>query len=138
MASAKPCFTRSVLAWDAIHSNRVSSLFEGAGLQAVPTMAVVLASTGIIRKTGVDFAKVLHSEQRLVLHRQLPVTAELLANSRVTAAYDKDVADLHVPLAGSQPSKICSDHGKCFNDCLSSTRKLLPDMRATETNVPLP
>jgi acyl dehydratase len=52
-------------------------------------MAVVLASTGIIRKLGVDFTKILHGEQRLILHRQLPVAAELLASSRVSAVYDK-------------------------------------------------
>lgn len=64
-------------------------VYEGAGLRAVPTMAVVLASTGIIRKTGVDFSKILHGEQRLTLHRPLPVSGELLANSRVSAVYDK-------------------------------------------------
>ncbi|MBR1125667.1 MaoC family dehydratase N-terminal domain-containing protein [Bradyrhizobium lablabi] len=54
---------------------------EGAGLH--------LASIGIIRRTGVDFARILHGEQRLVLHRQLQVAAELLANSRIAAVYDK-------------------------------------------------
>lgn len=74
---------------DPLDSRELPFVFEGAGLQAVPTMAVVLASTGIIRKTGVDFAKVLHGEQRLTLHHQLPVAGELLANSRVAAVYDK-------------------------------------------------
>lgn len=74
---------------DPLDERELSFVYEGSGLQAVPTMAVVLASTGIIRKTGVDFAKVLHGEQRLVLHRQLPVAAELLANSRVAGVYDK-------------------------------------------------
>lgn len=74
---------------DPTEARELPYVYEGAGLQAVPTMAVVLASTGIIRKTGVDFAKVLHGEQRLTLHRQLPVAGELLANSRVAAVYDK-------------------------------------------------
>ena len=73
---------------DPLDTRELPFVFEGAGLQAVPTMAVVLASTGIIRRTGVDFAKVLHGEQRLVLHRRLPVAAELLASSRVAAVYD--------------------------------------------------
>lgn len=64
-------------------------VYEGAGLRAVPNIAVVLASTGIIRKTGVDLSKVLHGEQRLTLHRPLPTSGELLATSRVAAAYDK-------------------------------------------------
>jgi acyl dehydratase len=74
---------------DPLDARELPFVFEGAGLRAVPTMAVVLASTGIIRKTGVDFAKVLHGEQRLTLHRPLPVAGELLANSRVAAVYDK-------------------------------------------------
>jgi hypothetical protein len=74
---------------DPLDARQLPFVFEGAGLQAVPTMAVVLASTGIIRKTGVDFTKVLHGEQRLTLHRPLPVAGELLANSRVAAVYDK-------------------------------------------------
>lgn len=64
-------------------------VYEGAGVRAVPTMAVVLASTGIIRQTGVDFSKVLHGEQRLTLHRPLPASGDILADSRVVEAYDK-------------------------------------------------
>ena len=74
---------------DPLDARELPFVFEGAGLRAVPTMAVVLASTGIIRKLGVDFARVLHGEQRLTLHRQLPVAGELLAKSRVAAVYDK-------------------------------------------------
>ena len=58
---------------DPLDAREQPFVFEGAGLQAVPTMAVVLASTGIIRKLGIDFARILHGEQRLTLHRQLPV-----------------------------------------------------------------
>lgn len=76
---------------DPLDARELSFVYEGAGLQPVPTMAVVLASTGIIRKLGVDFTKILHGEQRLILHRQLPVAGELLANSRVSAVYDKGV-----------------------------------------------
>lgn len=74
---------------DPLDAHELPFVFEGAGLQAVPTMAVVLASTGIIRRLGIDFAKILHGEQRLTLHRQLPIAGELLANSRVAAVYDK-------------------------------------------------
>jgi acyl dehydratase len=74
---------------DPINAAELPFVYEGAGLRAVPTMAVVLASTGIIRRTGVDLSKVLHGEQRLTLHRPLPVSGELLATSRVAAVYDK-------------------------------------------------
>lgn len=74
---------------DPLDANELPFVYEGAGLRAVPSMAVVLASTGIIRKTGVNFARILHGEQRLTLHRPVPVAGELLANSRVSAVYDK-------------------------------------------------
>jgi acyl dehydratase len=74
---------------DPLDLRELPFVYEGDALQAVPTMAVVLASTGIIRNTGVDFTKVLHGEQRLTLHRRLPVAGELLANSRVAGVYDK-------------------------------------------------
>jgi hypothetical protein len=57
---------------DLLDLRELPFVYEGDALQAVPTMAVVLASTGIIRKTGVDFTKVLHGEQRLTLHRCRP------------------------------------------------------------------
>ncbi len=64
-------------------------VFERPALKTVPTMAVVLASTGLLYKTGVDMTKVLHGEQSLVLHRPLPPAAEIVAHSRVVEAYDK-------------------------------------------------
>lgn len=74
---------------DPLDLNELPFVYEGAGPKAVPTMAVVLASTGIIRKTGVDFTKVLHGEQRLTMHRPLPVSGEILADSRIAGIYDK-------------------------------------------------
>lgn len=61
----------------------------GVGPRPVPTMAVVLASTGIVRETGADFARILHGEQRLTLHRPLPAAGEIVAASRVAGAFDK-------------------------------------------------
>lgn len=74
---------------DPLDKAELPFVYEGAGLRAVPTMAVVLASTGIIRQTWVDFSRVLHGEQRLTLHRPLPASGAILADSRVVEAYDK-------------------------------------------------
>ncbi|MES2195413.1 MAG: MaoC/PaaZ C-terminal domain-containing protein [Pseudomonadota bacterium] len=98
---------------DPVDVHELPFVFEGAGLQAVPTMAVVLASTGIIRKLGVDFAKLLHGEQRLTLHRQLPVAGELLANSRVAAVYDKGAGKGAVLLLGTAV-RSAADGGPLF------------------------
>ena len=62
------------------------------GLQALPTMAVVLGYPGFWLKdpeTGVDWRKVLHGEQGLVLHRPLPPSGTVVGRSRVTEIVDK-------------------------------------------------
>ena len=62
------------------------------GLQALPTMAVVLGHPGFWLKdpeTGVDWRKVLHGEQGLVLHRPLPAAGTVIGRSRVTEIIDK-------------------------------------------------
>lgn len=62
------------------------------GLRALPTMAVVLGYPGFWLKdpaTGVDWRKVLHGEQGLILHRPLPAAATVIGRSRVTEIVDK-------------------------------------------------
>lgn len=63
-------------------------------LQPVPTMANVIAwGAGNMReKTGVNYTMVLHGEQRLTLHRQLPIEANVIADTRVVGAFDKGAA----------------------------------------------
>src|SRR5262249_45792425 len=54
--------------------------------------AVVLAYPGFWLKrpdTGVDWVKVVHGEQGLVIHRPLPVEGRLVGRSRVTQIIDK-------------------------------------------------
>jgi acyl dehydratase len=58
----------------------------------MPTMAVVLAYPGFwLRRadTGVDWVKVVHGEQGLVIHKPLPVEGTLIGRSRVTQIIDK-------------------------------------------------
>jgi acyl dehydratase len=64
-------------------------VYERPALQTVPTMAVVLASTGLLQETGVNMTKVLHGAQALTVHRPLPPAADLIASSRVVEAYDR-------------------------------------------------
>jgi acyl dehydratase len=59
-------------------------------LRAVPTLASVIAFGAYdVRTLGVDYARVLHGEQRLVLHRPLPIAAELAVTTRTKSLHDK-------------------------------------------------
>jgi acyl dehydratase len=62
------------------------------GLAALPTMAVVLGAPGFWLKdpaTGVDWRKVLHGEQGLVLHRPLPPAGIVKGESRILEILDR-------------------------------------------------
>jgi acyl dehydratase len=61
-------------------------------LQALPTMAAVLGSPGFWVKepdTGVDWKKVLHGEQGLVVHKPLPAAATVIGKLKITEIVDK-------------------------------------------------
>src|SRR5271166_3421973 len=60
--------------------------------RVLPTMAVVLGYPGFWIKnpeTGVDWKKVLHGEQGVVLHKPLPAAAHVIGRSRITGIVDK-------------------------------------------------
>ena len=62
------------------------------GLQALPTMACVLAGEGSWMgdpRTGIDLARLLHGEQRLTLHRPLPAAGEVVSQMTVDGLYDR-------------------------------------------------
>ncbi|MBE7637796.1 3-alpha,7-alpha,12-alpha-trihydroxy-5-beta-cholest-24-enoyl-CoA hydratase [Sneathiella sp. P13V-1] len=59
---------------------------------ALPTMAVVLAYPGFFLKDpqfGVDWVKVLHGEQGIEIHKQLPAAAKVIGENRFTEIIDK-------------------------------------------------
>jgi acyl dehydratase len=70
--------------------------------QALPTMAVVLGGTPrgpdspLARIGDVDYAKMVHGEQGIRLHKPLPVEATVRATSKISAIYDKGKAALVV------------------------------------------
>jgi len=62
------------------------------GLQAFPTMGVVLAYPGFwVRdpRTGIDWVKVVHGEQRLTVHAPLPASGMVISRTRNTHVIDK-------------------------------------------------
>jgi acyl dehydratase len=59
---------------------------------AAPTMPVVLATPGFWARepdTGIDWVRMLHGEQKLVLHRLLPAQGTVTSRNRITAIVDK-------------------------------------------------
>jgi len=74
---------------DALDETELDYVFERGALKTVPTMATVLSRGALLRGSGVDYAKVLHGEQRLTLHRPLPPEGDLIADSRVSDVFDK-------------------------------------------------
>jgi hypothetical protein len=62
------------------------------GLEALPTMAAVLAHPGAWiaePRFKVNFLKLLHGEQNLTVHRPLPAEGQIEASYRVRAVIDK-------------------------------------------------
>ena len=62
------------------------------GLRALPMMGVVLAGPGFWLKdpaTGVDWRKVLHGEQGLIVHAPLPASGAVVGTSRITEIIDR-------------------------------------------------
>lgn len=62
------------------------------GLAALPTMAVTLGYPGLYLsdpRTGVDWKRMLHGEQGLVVHRPLAPSGRIVSTNRVEAIVDK-------------------------------------------------
>src|SRR5207253_11230302 len=57
---------------------------------ALPIFSTVVSwGSAIIGKSGINYLYVLHGEQRLTVHRPMPVAADILADERITGAFDK-------------------------------------------------
>lgn len=77
---------------DPMDEDQLRYVFEEPELTAFPTMAVVLAIPGFWMRdprAGVDWVKLLHGEQGLVLHRPLPAAATVAATTKITRIIDK-------------------------------------------------
>lgn len=62
------------------------------GLLALPMQAVVMAYPGMWARepdTGLDWVKILHGEQEIVLHDTLPVDGTVSGRTKITAIIDK-------------------------------------------------
>lgn len=76
---------------DPLDTRQLRFVYE-AGLQALPTMAVILGYPGFWLKDptiGADWKRLLHGEQSIRLHRPLPVGGTVIGRTRVVEVIDK-------------------------------------------------
>lgn len=74
---------------DPLDPRELRYVYEGAGFVAMPTLAVVVARSLLARTLPINRALLLHGEQTLTLHRPLPTSGEMLADTRLTKIIDK-------------------------------------------------
>jgi len=70
-------------------------------LKTLPSFGVIpvfgsLAALGMVPGIDINFALVLHGEQEILIHRPIPVEAEIESKGRVAGIYDKGKAALIV------------------------------------------
>lgn len=63
-------------------------VYEGAGLQVLPSFASGLATTGLLDDCGWDYTRVLHAGERLLIHRVLSDIGTVTLDSRVSGLRD--------------------------------------------------
>lgn len=76
---------------DPLDRDQLRFVYE-EGLQALPTMAVVLGYPGFWLRApepGVDWVKVVHGEQGIRIHKNLPVEGRLVGRTKLTRLVDK-------------------------------------------------
>ncbi len=79
------------LGQDPIDERQLDYVYEPR-LRAMPSLPVVLGSPGFWSRnpdTGIDWVRIVHGEQGLVLHRPLLVAGEVIGRSRVTGLVDR-------------------------------------------------
>lgn len=76
---------------DPTDSAQLRYVYE-SGLQAIPTLATVLGHPGFWMndpRAGINWVKLVHGEQRLVMHSRLPASGTVIGKSRITHVMDK-------------------------------------------------
>ena len=79
------------LGYDPMDEAQLAFVYE-KGLKVFPGMAAVLGYPGFWMqdpRTGIDWVKLVHGEQRMAFHRPFPVAGEVIGRNRVTHVVDK-------------------------------------------------
>jgi acyl dehydratase len=74
---------------DPLNQSELPFVYEN-GLRTIPTLSTVVSwGSAILGRTGINYLMVLHGEQRLAMHRPLPIAAEITADERIAGLFDK-------------------------------------------------
>jgi acyl dehydratase len=76
---------------DPLNTLELPFVFERPELHVVPSAAAVLGGgrANLLCRVNLDWAKILHGEQRLTCHSTIPPAAELIGKTRVSEIVDK-------------------------------------------------
>ena len=92
--SAKDCILYALgvgMGMDPLDEDCLPFLYED-GLKVLPSQAVIMAHPGFWARedeTGLDWVKVLHAGQEIILHKPFPASGTVKATTRVTEVIDK-------------------------------------------------
>ncbi|AIT79804.1 MaoC family dehydratase [Novosphingobium pentaromativorans] len=87
-------------------------IYEKPELRVVPTAAAVLLSgdSSLLGNAPIDWARVLHGEQRIAFHRPIPPSGDLVSSSHISEVVDKGpdkgaiiTVTVECALAGGEP-----------------------------------
>ncbi len=70
-------------------------VYEGKGPRVLPTFAVIpgmFSMGGLVSNVDIDLAMLLHGEQSITLHREIPAEAKVRITGRVAEVWDKGKA----------------------------------------------
>jgi acyl dehydratase len=74
---------------DPMNEEELPFVYEN-GLRTLPTQATVLGGAGfLLARSGINYLMIVHGEQRLAMHRPLPLAATVVSDERVVGAFDK-------------------------------------------------
>ncbi|MDO3433851.1 MaoC/PaaZ C-terminal domain-containing protein [Rhizobium sp. CBN3] len=137
-----------------LDENALNYVYE-RDLVTAPTLANIVAHPGPwMQQTGVDWARLVHSEHRLAIHRPVPLDVPLISRSRVLSVVDRGVekgmfvsfermiatVDGDEPIATIVQTNACRGDGGCGSagsapEPLSKVPDREPDV---EFNVDIP
>ena len=94
---------------DPLDPQELPFVFEQPQLRVVPTFAAVLGAgrSTILDGVPIDWSQVLHGEQRLRVHRQLPPAARLVGSGWISEVTDKG-ADKGATITVSLQARLAS------------------------------